>query len=57
MREHSKLMEDDEARIALGKYFKYTSHYIVVASDYMRPDQVRVERRSPIARVYALEQA
>lgn len=57
MREHSKLMEDDEARIALGKYFKDTSHYIVVASDYMRPDQVRVERRSPIARVYALEQA
>jgi hypothetical protein len=24
----------------LNKYFLYTAHYIVVASDYMRPDQL-----------------
>lgn len=31
---------DEEARAALYKYFRYTAHYIVAASEYMRPDQV-----------------
>ena len=35
-----KFEHDDETRLALGKYFAYTGHYIVVASEYMRPDQV-----------------
>jgi truncated hemoglobin YjbI len=41
--EHPALMKDDEAQKALAKYFRYTAHYIVVASQYMRPDQVGVE--------------
>jgi len=40
MEEHESLKEDEEAKDALYKYFRYTSHYIVVASAYMRPDQV-----------------
>lgn len=39
---HSILCDDDEARDALHKYFLFTAHYIVVASEYMRPDQVRM---------------
>lgn len=35
-----KLADDEETRLALRKYFAYTGHYIVVASEYMRPDQV-----------------
>jgi hemoglobin len=38
--EHEQLQNDPEARESLHKYFLYTSHYIVVASDFMRPDQV-----------------
>ena len=41
MQEHEILRTDDEAREALSQYFRYTAHYIVVASEYMRPDQVR----------------
>jgi len=33
---------DEEARDVLYKYFRYTAHYIVAASEYMRPDQVSV---------------
>ena len=33
---------DEEARQCLLKYFSYTAHYIVAASDYMRPDRVRL---------------
>lgn len=40
MQEHSILGEDKEARIVLEKYFRYTAHYIVAASEFMRPDQV-----------------
>ena len=32
--------DDPESCEALRKYFTYTGHYIVVASEYMRPDQV-----------------
>jgi hypothetical protein len=32
---------DDEAAGALGNYFRFMAHYIVAASEYMRPDQVR----------------
>jgi truncated hemoglobin YjbI len=32
---------DKEVKHALQNYFQYTAHYIVVASEYMRPDQVR----------------
>jgi hypothetical protein len=42
IREHSKLINDGEAKQALVKYFRYTAHYIVAASDFMRPDQVRL---------------
>lgn len=41
MEEHHSLKDDKEAKDALYKYFRYTAHYIVVASAYMRPDQVR----------------
>ena len=39
--EHGKLKDDIEAKEALKKYFSFTAHYIVAASKYMRPDQVR----------------
>jgi hemoglobin len=42
MDEHDALRGDVVARDALYKYFLYTAHYIVVASDFMRPDQVNV---------------
>jgi truncated hemoglobin YjbI len=32
--------DDAKAVDALVKYFRYTAHYIVVAMEYMRPDQV-----------------
>jgi len=41
MEDHEILRNDEEAKQALKKYFQYTAHYIVVASEYMRPDQVR----------------
>lgn len=41
MQEHPQLQNDDsEAKELLMKYFQYTAHYIVVASEYMRPDQL-----------------
>lgn len=40
MEDHPLLARDNEAIEALYKYFLYTAHYIVVASEYMRPDQV-----------------
>jgi truncated hemoglobin YjbI len=42
MEDHSHLKDDQEAKDALHLYFQYTAHYIVAASDYMRPDQVSV---------------
>lgn len=44
LQENKFLQRDDEALDALVKYFRYTAHYIVVASEYMRPDQVRATR-------------
>jgi hemoglobin len=41
--EHDHLQNDPEARESLNKHFLYTAHYIVVASDFMRPDQVSYE--------------
>mmetsp|Transcript_22088 Transcript_22088/g.28579 ORF Transcript_22088/g.28579 Transcript_22088/m.28579 type:complete len:183 (+) Transcript_22088:123-671(+) len=38
--QHSKLRNDPEAQDALIKYFTYTAHYIVVAKQYMRSDQL-----------------
>eukprot|EP00977_Amphora_coffeiformis_P016522 scaffold5138_cov170-Amphora_coffeaeformis.AAC.3 len=38
--EHPLMAEDMEAKQKLEKYFRYTAHYIVVASEYMRPDQL-----------------
>mmetsp|Transcript_11065 Transcript_11065/g.31807 ORF Transcript_11065/g.31807 Transcript_11065/m.31807 type:complete len:178 (-) Transcript_11065:162-695(-) len=40
LEEHPKLVDDDEALGALKDYFLYTAHYIVVASQFMRPDQL-----------------
>jgi truncated hemoglobin YjbI len=40
MKEHEVLNKDEEALDALEKYFRFTAHYIVVASEFMRPDQV-----------------
>ena len=40
MHEHDVLRLDEEALEALEKYFRFTAHYIVVASEFMRPDQV-----------------
>jgi truncated hemoglobin YjbI len=40
MGDHSILRYDEQAREVLTKYFQYTAHYIVVAMEYMRPDQV-----------------
>lgn len=39
---HHALKDDAEARDLLVKYFQYTAHYIVAASEYMRSDQVGV---------------
>jgi hypothetical protein len=39
--EHAALQHDEDARRLLKDYFAYTAHYIVAASEYMRPDQVR----------------
>jgi truncated hemoglobin YjbI len=44
MHEHDVLRQDEEALEALEKYFRFTAHYIVVASEFMRPDQVRTIR-------------
>jgi truncated hemoglobin YjbI len=41
--EHDQLQNDPETREYLNKYFLYTAHYIVVASEFMRPDQVSYE--------------
>jgi truncated hemoglobin YjbI len=40
LKQHSILSNDAKARDALEKYFLYTSHYIVAASQFMRPDQL-----------------
>jgi hemoglobin len=32
---------DKETAVALENYFRFMAHYIVAASEYMRPDQVR----------------
>lgn len=37
---HPILSQDDDSRRALEKYFRYTAHYIVAASQFMRPDQL-----------------
>ena len=41
MKEHAVIKTDDQARKALSNYFRYTAHYIVAASHFMRSDQVR----------------
>jgi len=38
--DHTFLKDDEEAKDMLHKYFIYTAHYIVIASEYMRPDQL-----------------
>jgi len=38
--EHAALQHDENARRLLKDYFAYTAHYIVAASEYMRPDQL-----------------
>ena len=38
--EHDNLKEDEEARECLKKYFRFQAFYIVVASEYMRDDQL-----------------
>ena len=40
LEEHPLLAQDKEASDALRLYFRYTAHYIVAASAFMRPDQV-----------------
>lgn len=45
MDKHEVLARDDKTREALTLYFRYQAHYIVVASEYMRPDQVRARRQ------------
>jgi truncated hemoglobin YjbI len=45
VREHEILRYDEEAITALHKYFLFTAHYIVVASEYMRPDQVCLQTK------------
>jgi hemoglobin len=45
VREDDTLAQDALVVEALDKYFRYTAHYIVVASEYMRPDQVRARTR------------
>jgi len=38
--DHTFLKHDEEAKDMLHKYFLYTAHYIVIASEYMRSDQL-----------------
>jgi truncated hemoglobin YjbI len=40
LRMHETLQQDEEALVALLAYFGFTAHYIVFASEYMRPDQL-----------------
>ena len=41
-----------ETREAMVAYFKYTAHYIVVASEYMRDDQLSGGTRIDEGRVW-----
>lgn len=52
LQEHSKLSRDEEARIALTNYFRYTAHYIVAASKFMRPDQLSGGTRVDKGRIW-----
>lgn len=38
--DHEALRQDSQAKKLLKNYFSYTAHYIVAASEYMRPDQL-----------------
>jgi len=38
--DHEMLKDDEDAREALKMYFRFTAFYIVVASEYMRDDQL-----------------
>jgi len=40
MKEHSILKKDDVLNRKLSLYFKFTAHYIVVSSQFMRSDQL-----------------
>eukprot|EP00934_Nitzschia_sp_Nitz4_P006099 Nitzschia sp. Nitz4//scaffold10_size219509//26303//28553//NITZ4_001400-RA/size219509-processed-gene-0.114-mRNA-1//-1//CDS//3329532836//6089//frame0 len=40
MSQHPILKDDDEVRVLLAKFFRYTAHYIVVSLGYMRDDQL-----------------
>mmetsp|Transcript_16151 Transcript_16151/g.28211 ORF Transcript_16151/g.28211 Transcript_16151/m.28211 type:complete len:177 (+) Transcript_16151:36-566(+) len=52
LKTHSKLSKDEEARIALERYFSYTAHYIVAASQFMRPDQLSGGTKTDEGRVW-----
>ena len=40
MKNHDGIQHDEEAREALRLYFRFMAHYIVVAKEFMRPDQL-----------------
>lgn len=46
LEDHESLQHDLAAKKTLIKYFSYTAHYIVLASEYMRPDQVSASMRA-----------
>lgn len=50
--DHHALKEDEEAKQLLKKYFAYTAHYIVAASEYMRPDQLSGGTKIDAGRVW-----
>ena len=52
--EHSNLMgeEQEVAREYLRMYFRYTAYYIVVASEFMRDDQLSGGREVDTGRIW-----
>ena len=55
LQDHPKLLQcddEEETKQALILYFQYTAHYIVAASDYMRPDQLSGGTRMDAGRVW-----
>ncbi|KAL7443852.1 hypothetical protein ACHAXM_009003 [Skeletonema potamos] len=50
--DHEELKQDEEAKEYLKKYFRYTAFYIVVASVYMKDDQLSGGRQIDSGRVW-----
>jgi truncated hemoglobin YjbI len=52
LHQHPMLSQDDDARRALAKHFRYTAHYIVAASKFMRSDQLSGGTQVDVGRIW-----